>query len=354
MPIISFFNNKGGVGKTTLCGNVCAHLALTDNKKILVVDCDPQCNLTQFILREQKTERIYLTDAGATFYDKTIMDVVRPIFDGDASVDKGVRPLLKLSNRFGVDILPGHPSLSLLEDKLSQAWGEMAMGEPRGFRISNWLSSYLGHIGKNYDYIFIDVGPSLGALNRSVLLACHNFIAPLTVDAFSVLGLRNIKQWMERWIDDYDIGLAQANRRNSSIFKFYDIRASVEIRRGFLGYTLQQYQAKSQSGRKVPVKAFERISSRFPDEISSSIANFAPKSLRANLHLGDVQNMFSILPLAQASNAPVEALTSRDGLTGGQVAQAKEYKAIIAELATAISSRASRGCSEIDEQKLTA
>jgi cellulose biosynthesis protein BcsQ len=59
MIVLSFFNNKGGVGKTTLTGNIAAYFALEMEKRVLVIDCDPQCNITKFIIVDSKSIDLY-------------------------------------------------------------------------------------------------------------------------------------------------------------------------------------------------------------------------------------------------------------------------------------------------------
>ncbi|WP_202813702.1 AAA family ATPase [Rhizobium ecuadorense] len=68
MQSIAFFNNKGGVGKTTLLCNLAAYLALIKKKKVLVVDADPQCNATQLMLDETEVLKIYDTANSFTIY----------------------------------------------------------------------------------------------------------------------------------------------------------------------------------------------------------------------------------------------------------------------------------------------
>src|SRR5690606_37553452 len=154
-------------------------------KRILIVDCDPQCNITQFILGDTRTIELYWPENKdkEEIKVKTVLDVVQPILDGDASVNKAVKPISKRANRFGVDLLPGHPRFSLFEDPLSTAWTELPSGKAGGFRVSNWLRSYLANFENDYDLVLIDVSPSLGALNRSALLSCNYFITPLGADA---------------------------------------------------------------------------------------------------------------------------------------------------------------------------
>lgn len=340
MKTISFFNNKGGVGKTTLTGNIAAYFALEKQKRVLVVDCDPQCNITQFILGDTKTIDLYWPSHGEKeeTKSKTVLDLVAPIISGDAEINSKIRPLRSSANRFGVDLLPGHPRFSTFEDELSSAWSELPTGKAGGFRRTNWLYSYLTSIKDDYDLVFIDVSPSLGALNRSVLLSSSYFITPLGADAFSVLGIRNISRWMKGWMEYYEVGLEQSERLNPNGLSAYDIQKTLEIKNGFLGYTLQQYIAKAKGGVKRPTKAYERIIQDIPNEISQHLQSFNAPS-NEDPHLGDVPNLYSLIPLAQSVNAPIVALGSSDGLVGNQYSQARSYKSIIGSLAEAISER---------------
>ncbi len=340
MKTISFFNNKGGVGKTTLTGNIAAYFALEKNKRVLIIDCDPQCNITQFILGDSKTIDLYWpsNDKKEETKSKTVLDLVGPIISGDAEINSRIKPLRSSMNRFGVDLLPGHPRFSTFEDELSAAWSELPTGKAGGFRRTNWLYSYLSSIEDQYDLVFIDVSPSLGALNRSVLLSSDHFITPLGADAFSVLGIRNISRWMTGWLEYYEVGLEQSNRLNPNGLNDYDIRTELEIKNGFLGYTLQQYIAKAKAGVKRPTKAYERIIQDIPGEIQNYLQSFNSIS-NTDPHLGDVPNLYSLIPLAQSVNAPIVALGSGDGLVGNQYSQARNYKGIIGDLAESILAR---------------
>lgn len=336
MKVLSFFNNKGGVGKTTLTGNIAAYFSAEMKKKVLIVDCDPQCNITQYILGDDKTIDLYWPSGSEKeeTKTKTIMDVVQPIVDGDASINKSVRPLSSKSNRFGVDLLPGNPRFSLFEDQLSQAWTDIPSGKAGGFRISNWLRSYLSAHRQNYDVAFIDVSPSLGALNRSVLLSCDNFVTPLGADAFSLLGVRNISRWITGWVDYYEVALGQAERLNPGALDKFEVPREIPVQKGFVGYTLQQYIAKSKEGIRRPTKAYERILNDVPQEVDKYLSVFSRSA--AELHLGDVPNLYSLIPLAQTVNSPIVGLRAKDGLVGSQFSQAETYKGIIGDLAHAI------------------
>lgn len=336
MKVLSFFNNKGGVGKTTLTGNIAAYFSSEMNKRVLIVDCDPQCNITQYILGDDKTIELYWPADGEKDDPKikTIMDVVQPIVDGDATIARNVRPISSRTNRFGVDLLPGNPRFSLFEDQLSQAWTDIPSGKAGGFRITNWLRSYLASQAKNYDVALIDVSPSLGALNRSVLLSCDNFITPLGADAFSLLGVRNISRWISGWTDYYEVALEQAERLNPGALQKFDIPRTIPIRNGYVGYTLQQYIAKSKEGIRRPTRAYERILNDVPNEVSTYLSVFSAK--KTDLHLGDVPNLYSLIPLAQTVNSPIIGLRAKDGLVGSQFSQAATYKEIIGTLAQAV------------------
>src|SRR4051794_36553682 len=104
MQTLVFFNNKGGVGKTTLACNFAHYLAQRE-VRTLVLDLDPQCNTTQLLLDEDQWEAIYGSVTAAEM--QTIMKPLRPIRSGDSSVDVTNLPFRR-STRFLADLIPGH------------------------------------------------------------------------------------------------------------------------------------------------------------------------------------------------------------------------------------------------------
>jgi cellulose biosynthesis protein BcsQ len=326
MIAICFFNNKGGVGKTTLTCNIAAHFALGLRKRVLLVDCDPQCNATQLVLGEKSTEKLYRLSEGKSGKTGTILDVVRPLQLGDASIDTGFQPILSSTNRFGVDVLAGHPGLSIVEDTLSKAWSEVSGGKIGGIRISNWCSALCASFEDRYDFAFFDIGPSLGSLNRTVLLGAHYFVSPMGADLFSIFGIKNIAEWLRHWLVTYKRGLENSEEDSPGALAEFHIQTEPAIKQGFAGYTVQQYIAKSKEGVRRATKAYERLLKEIPKAIDTSLQTFfAPAVSASSVHLGDVPHMYSLVPLAQSVNAPIRELLAKDGLVGSQFMQADRY-----------------------------
>mgnify|MGYP001008871671 FL=1 len=176
---IAFFNNKGGVGKTTLACNFASFFA-EKGKKVTVVDCDPQANATQLLLEDKQWENLYIDENSEDLDSviepksehRTILAPLKKIRDGDSGINSEFE--LTHSTRFDVDVLPGHPSLAAVEDILSSSWSELAGGQPGPMRRTLWVRSLREHI--NSDILIFDMGPSLGPLNRSVLVGCDYFV----------------------------------------------------------------------------------------------------------------------------------------------------------------------------------
>lgn len=294
--VISFFNNKGGVGKTTTSCNVAAGLSQYLRKKVLYLDLDPQCNATLLILGEEKVSDVYWNYPGDT---QTILEIVNPIIDDETSIGFSNDNIFKEGNRFGVDIIMGHPRLSSIEDRLGEAWVKVQGGEIGALRRTNWCKDLISRLRDYYDYIIIDLGPSLGALNRSALIASDYFVSPMSIDIFSIIGLKNIREWIDDWSAKYQRGITNLEEtRGGDVFARYPIETDIRILNGCLGYTTQSYASrKNKGGEKRPTKAYEKILDKFDEEFIANLGDFlAPSSECGNHILGQIPNMFSLAP----------------------------------------------------------
>jgi cellulose biosynthesis protein BcsQ len=330
---ICFFNNKGGVGKTTLACNVASFLAEKHSLRVLVVDADPQCNATQLILPDELTAALYRDEASEFGSLRTIL---QPIMAGDATIAEDISPATRTTNRFGVSVIPGHPQIALLEDQLSQNWTQFVGNNVGGARVSNWNTQLTRKLSKDYDLVIYDVGPSLGALNRSILIGVDYFISPMGCDIFSLIGIKNIAQWLEKWHKNYDQAYQRCLEDQPSIAQ-YEVHATSAGMSRFIGYTVQQYITKTIRAEKRATGAYEAILKQIPAEIETSLGSVrAPALDQDDVRLGDVPHMYSLVPLAQTARAPIHRLTGADGLSGGQYSQQKEYIAFIGNLSNSL------------------
>ncbi|WP_168220074.1 MULTISPECIES: ParA family protein [unclassified Salinibacterium] len=343
MKTIAFFNNKGGVGKTTLVCNLGHYLSTVEGKRVLIVDLDPQCNSTQLILSADRCAALYWPDEvvegilgenvedlwGDALRVDTIYDAVRPLEEGEGSVAT-VTPVRAVANRFAVDLLPGHPRMSVFEDQLGQWFRDATSGDIAGLRKTLWLTQLLEGLEAEYDVVLFDLGPSLGALNRSVLASSDFFVTPMGADIFSIVALRNIAEWLTHWVRLYKQGVALCNLNNPGATARFSIPAELSIERGFAGYTIQQYSTVTIRGERRATVAYDQILNQVPSQVAAHLHALAIPALQLEaLKLGDVPNLRSLVPLAQSANAPLASLASADGLAGGQYSQQKTYTSLI-------------------------
>lgn len=324
---IAFFNNKGGVGKTTLLCNIAAYCAEEFGLRVLIVDADPQCNATQYMFDDEKLSYFYEETSSFTVYN-----VIRPL-----SLGKGYSRELNItrSENFGVDVLPGDPRLALTEDLLAKDWGAAIGGDVRGMRTSLLFAELMKRCS-DYDVVFFDVGPSLGAINRAVLLASDYFVAPMSIDIFSVKAIENIATWMKKWRRQWKTAL-------ENIDDVTEVESSLVRELSFVGYVSQQYIAKTDaSGTKRAVKSYDRIMRLFDDVIKNELATTTPlASSNESLDLGSIPNLHSLIPMSQSARSPVFNLKSADGVRGAHFSKVKEARITFGEIAKQIIQRIS-------------
>lgn len=163
--IIAILNQKGGCGKTTTAVNLAAALTLSE-KKILVIDMDPQGNATTG-LGVEKNEQ-----------ENTIYSVL----SGQITLEESI---LK-TNVPNLDLIPSNISLSGAEIELSKTIGPHSI-----------LKESMDGIQTNYDYIFIDVPPSLGLLTLNSIVASDSVIIPIQAEFYALEGMADLIQAMD-------------------------------------------------------------------------------------------------------------------------------------------------------------
>ena len=303
MKTIAFFNNKGGVGKTSLVYHLawmCAEL----NHRIIAADLDPQANLSSMFLSEERLMEVW-DDTNR----KTIDEDISPLFKGSGDISKEPH-IEKIDERIG--LLVGDLKLSKQEDELSTQWPKCLDGNERAFRVITAFARLISHAHKDFDanIVLIDVGPNLGAINRAALIASDYVVIPLAPDLFSLQGLQNVgptlKEWRKAWKDridkkpeDVDLNLPEGSMQS-------------------LGYIIMRHSTRLSR----PVKAYARWIERIPSKYRESVlqeTNPEGKTIDTDEHLlAHLKDYRSLMPLAQEANKPMFMLRPADGVIGAQ------------------------------------
>ena len=306
-PVLTFFNNKGGVGKTSLVLHL-AWMFAEMGKRVVTVDLDPQANLTSAFLSEEVLEAIWDPPAGSTDAT-TIYKCVQPLTKvGDirAPITQPVS-----SNLF---LVPGDLALAGFEDQLSSAWTE-AMGSNqenlyRPFRLLTafWQVAQLAAKKHEADIILADVGPNLGAINRSALIGTDHVVIPLAADLFSLQGLRNLGPTLSGWRHDW-------NKRLDN-WGAPDFPLPPGLMQP-VGYVLLQHMERMSR----PVRAYEKWVKRIPVTYRETIlkgqpVTNSPLDTEDPNCLARLKHYRSLAPMAQENLKPIFHLTSADGAIG--------------------------------------
>jgi cellulose biosynthesis protein BcsQ len=291
---ITVFNHKGGVGKTTLTLNIASALAERGHV-VLLVDSDPQCNLTSYLVDSDVLDGFLDRSDGPM--GRTIWSAVKPIHEALGSF-REIEPLeTAVAN---LHIIPGDIRLSEYENDLAGFWGECFQRKARGFRgttaISELVSATANRIGA--DIVFYDSGPNIGPLNRCVLLDCDYFIIPVACDLFSLRALKTLGITLTDWIEEWESISALAPLQT------YLLRGKPS----FLGYIPQGYHvyrgiATEQS------KFLGKIQREIQSQIVSRLRSIDPRLVTNKESLGEVKYLGELATVSQSQGLPMSQIT---------------------------------------------
>lgn len=326
MKTIAFFNNKGGVGKTSLVYHVAWMLSLL-KEKVLVADLDPQANLTSMCLAPDAIEALWDDDSG-----RTVFGAVQPLMTGQGDIT--FPDPVRVAD--GLYIVPGDLELSLFEDQLSETWPKCLSGDERAFRVTTAFHRILTEAGKKFGatICLIDVGPNLGAINRASLVAADFVVVPIAPDLFSIRGLANVGPTMQRWRRDWQKRLDEW----PGTLRFQKPGGSMLP----LGYVVSRYTIFSSGA----VRAYQRWLDRAPRIYRESVeGSVPPVGLSINSddrRIAQLKDYRSLMAMAQEARKPMFLLRAADGAIGGHQAAVKECGEDFRTLANDILKRTDR------------
>ncbi len=319
MKSIALFNNKGGVGKTSLVYHLAwmyADLGFT----VLAADLDPQANLTTMFLEEDRLELLWPNGGSVG----TVLGPVLPLLEGEGGIGK---PHLEGIGDIG--LLAGDLALSSFEDELSSQWPRCLGGEKRAFRVIGAFHEVISRAvaEREAEVVLIDVGPNLGAINRAALIAADFVVIPLAPDLFSIKGLQNLGPRLREWRQGWNERLAKRP-------------PDLNLPAGHMepvGYVVMQHAVRLDR----PVKAYDKWMGRVPGVYREAVLGdnpSAPPEVEQDLYcLGLLKHYRSLMPLAQEARKPMFDLKPADGAIGAHVASVqscyKDFRALAQRIA---------------------
>lgn len=324
MKSIAFFNNKGGVGKTTLV----YHLGWMLNElgcNVLMMDLDPQANLTtMFFTDDEAEETLFSANAKISIYQ-----AIKPLTKRVGDIKNPY--IYKADDNLG--LILGDLALSEVEDALSDAWPRSSDRDEGAFRLLSAIYRITKVAAEEMeaDYVLIDVGPNLGALNRASLIAADYVITPMGPDVYSLQGLRNLGPKLNMWRAEW------ADRLNSRTPKDLDF----ELPQGKMlpvGYIVMQHVERA--GR--PIKSYGKWISRIPEtyhEYLLSEPDLDDLSLENDKScLARIKHFSSLMPMAMEARKPMFKLSSADGAFGSHAAAVRNCHKAFKKLANTVQS----------------
>lgn len=307
MKVVVFFNNKGGVGKTSLVYHL-AWMYSDIGLNVLAADLDPQANLTSMFIDDDSLEPLW-----EALDRNTIYGTLEPLLEGTGDISSA-----HLVERGpSLHLVVGDLKLAAAEDEISRQWPDCLDRKPRAFRVVSalWRALKLAATDAEADLVLVDVGPNLGALNRAALVTADHVVVPLSPDLYSLQGLRNLgptlRDWRGQWAERLshnpveDLALPEGAMRP-------------------IGYVVMQHAIRLDR----PVMAYKRWMDRIPSVYAREVCDEDP---RVPMTVSDDPNCIatlkhfrSLMPMAQEARKPMFSLKPADGAIGGHTRAVQE------------------------------
>jgi cellulose biosynthesis protein BcsQ len=325
MVKIALFNHKGGVGKTTLTINLADALADLGHT-VLIVDADPQCNVTAFYMNEADLDNLIGESADEEEDGQTIWSAIKPVVRGKG----GVKEIELFEARDGVYLAPGDVLLSDYEEELPAGWTDSFARKERGYDLTCALSDAVNLLADaiEADVVLYDVGPNVGALNRVVILDCDYFATPVAADLFSLRALGTVGRAVAKWVRDWQTVRGLGNGKSGRLLTGHPV---------YLGYIASAFKVASGVRKAAAHRRWEgMIAPRVAARVVAPLREIDPSLVPSKGNkLGDVMNFHSVAAQAQEHGVAIGKL--RGKINSGhydQVDEAgREFNSLAKEIA---------------------
>lgn len=303
MKTVAFFNNKGGVGKTSLVYHL-AWMFASRGIRTLAVDLDPQANLSAMFLDEDRLAELWEDGEQSTLYDSLV-----PLMNRTGDI---LPPHVeRIEDKLG--LVCGNLALSRFEDLLSENWPKCLDGQEAAFRVITAFHRIIEQAAQSMqaELVLIDVGPNLGAINRSALIASERVVLPLAPDLFSLQGLKNLGPTLREWRKGWEKRLGELPQS-----------AGISVPAGSMtpiGYVVMQHGIRDSR----PVKAYQRWMDRIPQVYRHSVLDEQTQTVPPvdsdPCKLALLKHYRSLMPMAMEARKPIFDLKPADGAIGAHV-----------------------------------
>lgn len=209
MKVVSVINYKGGVGKTTITANLASEMVCR-GKKVLVIDLDPQTNLTFSYMKVEEWSKTYEREKTIKYWFDSIIDGTRPV--------PSFKDLIVRKN--GVHLICSH--LGLIDVDIELAAG-LSAGTERQHR-NNFIKTYsyikneLNKLKNQYDIVLFDCPPNFSIVTKNALIASDYYIVPAKMDYLSTLGINQLKNHIVNLVKQYNDYISEESAKVSPEF----------------------------------------------------------------------------------------------------------------------------------------